>query len=307
MKNYQLLTLVLLFVFHQHKSYCQYSLPNSETLVKNNISVIHVTKATKRNQNALKNGISKKSFNSTPRLLTSYFISHTGRIDSVYQYFTDTTKYNKHIFRFGTDNELEEIKVINPSGEVIKRTLLEKTIKNEFHLRNWSQSVVIYDLKITADSIIYEITSYGSFNPVVYYTKTLYDLDKETKSKFEYKGNELVIKETYQWLSNNGVPYQFNYLKYSSGEGKEKSKTETKEYEVASDGSIMSENKGLFTDPFATTNYFNWQVRFKGMQHSFAHLLRLNTMVSQQEASEIIDFEGTEVIHTYSITYQQYP
>ena len=64
----------------------------------------------------------------------------------------------------------------------------------------------------------------------------------------------------------------------------------------------MSKNKGLFTDPFASINYFSRNEHYTALEHPFARLLRVDTLVYQSENSEVIDFVGTQMIYGYSFT-----
>ncbi len=296
-------TLVLICVLLHHKSYSQYILPKPRVLVENNIGVIHITKTPLRKENSEKRDVSENSFDRTPQLLSSYFISHTGQIDSVFRYYHDTSKYSTQIFLFSSDNRLQETLLLNPEKEVLSRTLLEGTSNNELHLQTWSQGVLTYELKVNSDSIIYEITSFDSFYPIVRTTKTIYDLDQETMTKSRYSGEDLVVEETYQWIAQKGVPHYFYYTKLIFEEGSEIPTAETLQYEVASDGSIMSENKGLFTDPFSSFNYFKWKEHYTGMQHPLSNLLRAESLVSDREDSEAIDFEGSTIVYEYSMNY----
>lgn len=302
--NIQISLLVVLFFTFGHGLHAQYNLPKAEVLVKNGIKVIHITKTALRKENAKGKVILDGSLDKTPGLLRSFFVNPFGRIDSMHQYYADTSSFNRHIFRFGLNNELLEIKIINPKLEVINRTLLERTSNNQFHQLQWNSGILTSDLKATADSIIYENTWVQSFNPIKYYTITTYNLEQDYQTKITYADEKEVKKQTYQWLANNGIPYAFIYSKNTLGDENNKPISVTRKYGVAKDGSVESENKGLFTDPFYSFNYFKRHIRYTGIKHPFKSLLRASTLITHQESSEIYDFDGNSIVYQYTISYK---
>lgn len=296
--------LAIAFLMCQQACFAQYNLPKPAVLVENNVSAIHVTRTPLRKETRLGRNISGKSFDKTPLLLSSYFVNHTGRIDSVYQYSSDPTIYTKHVYRYELDDRLVEVNVYDTKGELWRRRLVERTPDNEIHYRNWVEEFVSLDMKVTDDSVIYECTNYQTFSPVNFYTKTVYDLEKDLKTEVTYEGDREVMRETYQWLSENGVPSRFIYSKSSKGQGEEVPTNITKEYEVAEDGSVMSENKGLFTDPFNSYNYSERFEYFTGIENQFASRLRDHNLVTKSEHYEVVDYEGAKIIYRYSMRYE---
>ena len=293
------------FVAYQKNSFAQYNLPKAEVLVKNDIREIHVIKTPIRMENGRKKDITEKSFDRIPRKLSTYFISPNGRIDSVYQYAGDTTKYTKHLFKFDQNNNLVEIKVIRFNDELIKHTTLEKTSNNEFLQRTWQTGVLQVERKITSDSLIYETTFIRAFTPVKYYTTITYDFDKDIKTETTYEDDIVVAKETYQWIAKQGVPLSFNYSKYTHSTNTGKTTNKSKKFKVAMDGSVINKNNGLFTDPFYKFNYFNKYDRFEKINHPFESRLREKTLVANWEYSEIVKFDGTKIIYNYNISYEK--
>jgi hypothetical protein len=298
--------LVLFFIFFRQNSHSQYNLPKSEVLVKNNVKAIHVTKTNLRVIDGDNKDVTERNFDRSTTLLTSYFLNGSGRIDSVFQYANDPKIYTKEVYCFGSNGQLLEINTIDDKGDVKKRTLLEEAPNNEFLFRAWDHGVVYHELKINSDSIIYEVNTIHSFNPVKRYSKTYYNLEIDSHSEILFEGHNEVMSETYQWLSNSGVPYRFIYTKNSSARRNEKQKSERREFEVAQDGSVMSENKGLFTDPFHSYNYFDRYERFKGIQHPYANLLRSDSLIYEREGSEMIKFDGTHMDYIYSMSYEKF-
>ena len=92
------IVLAIAALLSSQKSYSQYNLPKSEVLVKNNVRAIHVTKSIFKTKNVKKSDLSNWSLDKKPRILRSYFLDHSGRVDSVHQYYPDPAQFNRTIF-----------------------------------------------------------------------------------------------------------------------------------------------------------------------------------------------------------------
>ncbi len=283
--------------------FAQYSLPSSSVLVSNSVCAVHVYKKDKHLEEEDRSLSKSKKLDQTPHLLTTYFIGVNGRIDSLYRYYNDSHKYEKTLFSFDREGSLWEFKTVKPNGQIDTQTILEKTPNFGKELRRYNQNILTSYLKINEDGVIIESKYFQCFKPKSVYVKTYWDLETKTKTESVYENDTLIREEAYHWVTNKDVPTQFVYKQSKVNKPHGDMFVEQQEYYVDKDGSILSENKGLFTDPFHSYNYYNWYSKFEGIVHPYENWFRLNTLVKEQEYKEIIDFKGTSLVSAYLFKY----
>jgi hypothetical protein len=309
------LILGIVLLCYNEMAYGQYILPKAAILVQHNIHAVHVSKTPLRVVNGKGKDITDSTFDKTTQKLRTYFVNSNGRVDSVYYYGRDTTIYHKHIFRHTLDDQIVEITKTNQKGEIVERKLLEELLNKEWRLRTWQLGVLQYEVKITADSIIYETIMYNVGSPHSYRNTSTWDLQNDIKSESYYDGNEIVTQRTYQWISENDIPTAFIYAEYRRAEGQNESSasakamatrgiTETKKYTVAADGSVNTKDKGLFTDPFHMHNYFEQREYFKGIENPTKPLFRGDSLIYKRADSDMLKFDGTNMEYEYNFRYE---
>lgn len=305
MSQQKLNIFVIIFIISTVKvCWSQYNLPSKTVILENNISVCHVYKSNLRVEDSDGKKLKRESINKTKQLLYSYFFSETGQIDSVYRYYEDTLKYEKQLFSFGAKGELREIRTIKPNKELRAHSILEELPGQQQTLKRYSENVLTSFVKINNEGVLVESSYYQCFTPKRVYLQTVWDLKTKTKSEFVYENDTLKRKESYQWIVENDVATHFLYTKLTINNLIKDTLIEQTKYAVDKEGSVLSPNKGLFTDPFSSFNYNSWFEKFSGLKHPFQSKMRENCLISNSGYKEIIGFDGRTLISEFTMRYE---
>ena len=299
------IAVVVVILMVNHPLNTQYSLPNLPLLVQNGVRIIHISETPVRMENQLMEQVHKESFSKTPQQLSTYFISSKGRIDSIYFHANDTHNYYKKEVLTYTDNGLLiGRKTVTHTGNVEMFVTVEKTPENEWNYKLWEHGELKKEIKSTKDSITYESVSHRMYDPIHYYSKFIYNLEKDIKTESWYEEEKLLSRQTYQWITTNGIPERIIKTTFSLGEGSEKPKSETQSFKVNEDGMVINSLNGLVFDPFRLDNYFSRHERFLGIVSNHKSLFSNDSLITQIEVSELFSFDGTNIVYLYNFSYE---
>jgi hypothetical protein len=165
---------------------------------------------------------------------------------------------------------------------------------------------LVREKKVTADSICYESLYYPNGGDTSVYHSETFDLKNDIKNEFYYKGEEIITQDTYQWMEEDGIPKRFIYTIYRRGEGKEKPRNKSWELEIDEEGNAVNDNTGTIFDPFRMYNYYDRYDLFEGIYVDFDRYFREDTLITEQEVSEMIRFDGTDMVYVYEMDYEFY-
>lgn len=282
----------------------QYNLPKKKVLIANKVSAIHVTKTAVKVIKGSSDQFKEYSLDKTPSRIKTYFVNASGRMDSVHQYYRNSNSFDRYLFRFNSTNEIVEKLALNPEGETLARTLLNKNENNEIQINTWQHGVHVYQTDVSADNIITKTLVYNSFRPTLSSVLTQYDLENEEKIESFYEDSILIRREKYKWMTqvNGQVSFKYSKVVFDSETGEVKQK-EGVAYSVDKDGAVLSRDKGLFTDPFNSFNYYNWTHKYKGIEHPYTGLMREGELLLSKNDEELIGFDGTAILYEYTFDY----
>ena len=72
------------------------------------------------------------------------------------------------------------------------------------------------------------------------------------------------------------------------------------------EGNAVNDNTGTIFDPFRMYNYYDRYDRFEGIYVGFDRYFREDTLITEQEVSEMIRFDGTDMVYVYEMGYEFY-
>jgi hypothetical protein len=294
------------FLFISLSVNAQYTLPKFAVLVKNGVNVIHVSKTPMRLKKGLQEDISEKSFSRIPQKISTYFINPSGWIDSIYFYPNDTNQYyKKEVLTYTEGGDLLAYKTLSQTGEMEMLITVKKVHEDEWFYSLWEHGELKKEINSTKDSIIYKSITHRTHNPKHFFSTYSYDLSQEIKTETWFEGEKLLSKEIQQWIAVNGIPERFIQKTYNQAEKNEKPKTEILEFKVDEKGMVINSLNGLVFDPFRLDNYFSRHQRFQGIVSPHESLFIEDTLITESEISELVSFDGVDIVYLYNFRYDK--
>lgn len=282
----------------------QYFLAKPQVLAAAKVKSVSVQKIALRQEKMGKPEALDPDFHRSEAIIITYFFNDRGLIDSVYHGPKENgSYYKKEVLLYDSLGRVMEVSSTGMNGEVISKTSVIKTEDGNWYIPSWDRGVLNSELYSRPDSMVYKSIMYrghGKYKSKMIY---LYDTVLDLRSETWYQNDEIQSQRTYQWISDQGNPQRFIYSEYVKGETEE-AKIET--YDVDSSGMVINELNGLIWDPFRSENFFERFKIYKGLKHYHQNMFREEEIVYELEKSELLTFDGTEIVYRYVFNYSYY-
>lgn len=281
----------------------QYRLPKQEVLARDEVSAIAVSRVALRLENRMGLDVSEEPLDTARQHLMFFYFNDLGKLDSVRHYPSESGFYVMDVMVYNQEGRLVRYMKVDKNRKIISESRVDIQPNGELYMQLWDQGVLHSESFISSDSILYETRGYGSSGPGNSYSLYTYDLKEDIDTQSWYSNGELMRQEIHQWISEDGVPISLIHTEYEKAQGDNPGIFENGEYAVAEDGSVINEMQGLLFDPFRLQNFYKRHKEFNGLTPPFQALFTLDNLMKEQESTELLTFDGTEVVYRYEFDY----